>query len=306
MLETLSDGAYRAALEALPTGAYVVDRERRILLWSAGAEELTGYLRQEVIGRPCADDLLMHCDESNTVLCGQGCPLQQTLCDGRSRTADLFLLHKDGLRIPVTVHAAALRNEHGSIVGAIECFERRLVLPASDPRLHQPRQDSTMDPDTGLPDHTATEASLGSYLEAYRTSPVPFGALLLEPDGLEHLRHTAGRVAVDAVLRATGNTLAANLGPADMVGRWFGDKFLAVVTGCTETVLVQVADRLNRVVQMERVPWWGEQLKVTLSIGGTVVQTADTVPILIARAEAAWEKQKQESSGGTSSVGQTA
>ena len=59
----LNPESYRSILESLPTGAYLIDRDRRIILWSDGAETLTGYFRHEVIGHCCADDLLMHGDE---------------------------------------------------------------------------------------------------------------------------------------------------------------------------------------------------------------------------------------------------
>ncbi|MEI9974569.1 MAG: PAS domain-containing protein [Ignavibacteriota bacterium] len=121
----LSHDAYRAALEALPTGVYLVDHERRILLWSRGAEELTGYRAAEVVGRCYRDDLLIHGDESARGLDGGDDGLQQTMHDGVPRTADMFLLHKDGYRVPVRVHAAPLHDSLGAIVGAIGCFDRR-------------------------------------------------------------------------------------------------------------------------------------------------------------------------------------
>ncbi len=38
----LHQDLYRTVLENLPTGVYVVDRERRILFWNDGAEQITG------------------------------------------------------------------------------------------------------------------------------------------------------------------------------------------------------------------------------------------------------------------------
>jgi len=45
-------------LEALPPMICVVNREGKVLPWSAGAEQITGYFRQEVLGRPFPNDLL--------------------------------------------------------------------------------------------------------------------------------------------------------------------------------------------------------------------------------------------------------
>ena len=35
---------YRDILEGLPNGVYVVDRDRKILFWNDGAEQISGYL----------------------------------------------------------------------------------------------------------------------------------------------------------------------------------------------------------------------------------------------------------------------
>lgn len=42
---------YRTILDNLKTGVYTVDRNRRIRFWNEGAEQITGYLRQDVVGR---------------------------------------------------------------------------------------------------------------------------------------------------------------------------------------------------------------------------------------------------------------
>jgi PAS domain S-box-containing protein/diguanylate cyclase (GGDEF)-like protein len=289
MPEELSPEMYRVVLESLPTGVYLVDRDRRILLWNSGAEKLTGYLRQEVIGRACRDDLLMHCDENQSCLCGAGCPLLQTMHDGHPRAAEVFLLHKDGQRVPVTVCAVPVRNEDGAIIGAVECFDKRTILPAADPILHKLSVEASLDELTGLPDHPATLARLRAYLDSYAATPVPFGVASIAVDTLSLLRHEDGRNAVNAVLYATGQTLANILGPNDMIGRWSEDRFLAVLTGCTVPSLLRAANLMKRLVHAAGVPWWGDRLSVTLSVGGTMVRPGDTPEELVGRADAALE-----------------
>src|SRR5579871_3382167 len=114
---------YDAVLRALPDGLYFVDADRKILFWNQGAEEITGYRGQEVVGRHCHDDLLMHCDENHTPLCGSNCPLQATIEDGRPREANVYLRHKEGHRVPVKVRAVPIRDGDGAIIGAAEIFD---------------------------------------------------------------------------------------------------------------------------------------------------------------------------------------
>src|SRR5579864_9623865 len=49
---------YQTVLNGLQTGVYLVDRNRRIRFWNEGAEQITGYLRQDVVGRFLRDHLL--------------------------------------------------------------------------------------------------------------------------------------------------------------------------------------------------------------------------------------------------------
>ena len=49
---------FRSILETLPTGVYLVDRDRKILFWNRAAENVTGYLRQDVVGHFLREHLL--------------------------------------------------------------------------------------------------------------------------------------------------------------------------------------------------------------------------------------------------------
>jgi PAS domain S-box-containing protein len=282
----LASETYRQVLENLPIGVYLVDRQRRIALWNEGCERITGYLRHEVIGRCCADELLMHCDEQNEILCGTACPLLETMHDGRPREADLFLRHKEGQLIPVHVQAIPVRDEHGSIVGACECFDEREVLFMANHQCH-----------LVSPPHLAGENSclsesdilqrLHSELEELRFSHIPFGVLCMAIDRLDSVRTADGVNAVKRVLYTTSETLKKSIGH----GNWFASRpnleFVAILKSCTTANLVESSNWLKRLVSLDAVPWWGGQLKVTLSVGGTVAREGETAEALIHRAEEA-------------------
>src|SRR3954467_9380828 len=54
----------RDILESLLTGVCVIDLQKRIVYWSAGAERIPGHSRHEVIGRCCVGQALLHCDQT--------------------------------------------------------------------------------------------------------------------------------------------------------------------------------------------------------------------------------------------------
>lgn len=288
---------FKSVLESLPVGVYLVDRQRRILSWNSGAAKLAGYLSQEVIGRCCAEGLLMHCDSHHKILCGDACPLQETMLDGHPREADVYLLHKDGQRIPVHVQALPLRDDNGVVIGAAECFDLRVVLPTATVPKSALGPVST-DGVTELPDRGAILARLAWELKRFEESPIPFGVLGIAIDNLDGMLHKDGRNAVDAVLYATGQTLRANVGPNDMVGRWSADRFVAVLENCTASSLANAAATLRQLTGAEAIPWWGDHLTVVVSMGGAVVRPGDTPQSLVARAEEAIDGGRTAGGGG--------
>jgi PAS domain S-box-containing protein len=131
---------YKHLLDNLYDGVYFVDRDRRITYWNRAAEELTGFSADEVVGRCCFDNLLNHTDHCGEQLCHGRCPLHFTIEDGVSREADVFLCHKQGHRVSVSVRAAPIYDDQGCIVGAIEIFSdntAKLNAQESSARLAQ-------------------------------------------------------------------------------------------------------------------------------------------------------------------------
>jgi len=60
------------------------------------------------------NNLLLDCDARRKVLCGDDCPLQETMHDGKPREADVLLRHRNGERVPVRVRSRAGWHRCGS------------------------------------------------------------------------------------------------------------------------------------------------------------------------------------------------
>ena len=74
-MESEMDELYLTIINNLNDGVYFVDLDRRILFWNKAAERITGYSADEIMGRPCQDNILNHIDEDGRPLCVIGCPL---------------------------------------------------------------------------------------------------------------------------------------------------------------------------------------------------------------------------------------
>jgi PAS domain S-box-containing protein/diguanylate cyclase (GGDEF)-like protein len=285
----LDPTVYKTILEDLPSGVYVVDLDGRIQFWNGWAERISGYLRQEVVGRACSDNLLMHCDAANNLLCGSACPLQQTMRDGRMREASLFLRHKDGQRVPVRVRSIPVRDAEGSIIGAAESFDER--RPRPEPQWHPGGKPAHGDLDqlTGVLDSLSTEVYLRECFHDFAEDGIPFGILAIAIDDLDGIRERRGQQAEEKVLRMVATTLSKNLPGVDVVGLWKRNWFLVIVDKCPAAALPQIGAALRPVVGAAAFSWWGDRLSVTISVGGAEAVAEDTVETLLARCEQAVE-----------------
>jgi diguanylate cyclase (GGDEF)-like protein/PAS domain S-box-containing protein len=287
MSGVLNPAHCQAILEGLPNGVYVVDLDRKILFWNQGAEQITGYHGQDVVGRHCQDNLLMHCDENYTPLCGDRCPLKDTMSDGRPRDANVYLRHKEGHRVPVRVRAIPVRDAEGTIIGAAEIFDERHDVPELQMHPNAKAVRNHMDERTGVSDENSAHRYLEASLRDYEEDHIPFGVLLIAIDRLTEFRQSYGGEAVAKVMHTVAVTLAKSLREGDIVGDWTENRFLALVVNCPPASLAQIVFMLKRVVSVAEIPWWGDRLTVTVSIGGAAVRPGDTADSLLARAEGA-------------------
>lgn len=275
-----------AMLENLSDGVYFVDRQRRILYWNKGAEHLTGFSADEVVGRRCKDNILNHCDEAGTILCASRCPLLDTMRDGKQRETHVYLHHKDGHRKPVRVRAAAVRDTAGKVVGAVETFDDDSALVDSRCRANELKRASMSDPLTGVGNRRLGESTLAGWLEQYRRFQRPFGVLFADIDLFKDVNDRFGHDIGDQALCVVARTLADTSRHSDEVIRWGGDEFLVLLADADAAPLAMVADRLRVLVKQTRLVAGRTSVPLSISIGGTLVAAGDTDELIVRRADA--------------------
>lgn len=276
---------HRAVFDQLEEGIYIVDRNRRILYWNSGAEEITGYLAHEVTRQFCHGDFMMHCDAGGKAMCGAGCPLSEVMLDGRPREALLFLRHRHGHRVPVHVRSRAIYGASGHAIGAVEVFEEIKGQEHVEMRLLQTY--GCLDRLTNVASRQYGEMRLAHALEALKIFGIPFGWLAVELDNIDALEHRYGHGVIDSALKMVARTLNGNVGAPDAVTYWERGEFRIEVHSCWREGPGALAERLVALVEACNLDWWGDPVRVTVSIGGGTSLPGDTRQALEARANAA-------------------
>ncbi len=292
MLNQVGPGAVLPLLDALPDGVYITDRNRRIIYWNRAAESIAGFPATEIVGSCCEGDGLNHLGEDGGRCCKARCPLKTAMERDMILHEQVFLHHRDGHRLPVSVTAHPLRDRDGVITGAIEVFRSRGVAGYDD--LEELQRMAFLDPGTGIANRRFLETRIVSRLDELQRYGWTLGVIFFDLDDLKGINDSRGHRAGDQLLRMVSTTLAANLRSSDMVGRWGGDEFVAVIRNVDEQRLADLADKLCMLVR-ESAGWAGKaSLRRTVSVGATLALPQDTLETLIDRCDRLMYRSKHQ------------
>jgi diguanylate cyclase (GGDEF)-like protein/PAS domain S-box-containing protein len=267
----------RQVLDNLYDAVYVLDADRKIVLWNRAAERITGFTRAEVVGRSCRDGLLVHVDGQGCQMCSQRCPAAAAMRDGQAKEAEPFMRHRDGHRVPIRVRATPLLSADGQVIGAVEVFSDNTRERERRERLEQLERSALLDHLTELPNRRALDEELaarGARLERYERR---FGLLMIDIDHFKRFNDTWGHDVGDLVLTMVARTLAATTRTGDVVGRWGGEEFLAILSVEDEEALRTAAERYRAMVGRSVLPGPDGTLAVTVSIGGSLARPGCSV-----------------------------
>ena len=285
---------YRGLLDSLSEGVYFVDKERRITFWNKGAERISGFKGEEVLGRFCGDGVLNHVDEQGRSLCDTDlCPAKQSIDTGQDRQAELFLHHKDGHRVPVFAQTHPIRDENGHVIGAMEAFEEIPYRLEYERQIKKLEALALVDPLTSAGNRRHGEMRIRALLGELDRYHWPFGVLFVDIDHFKAVNDTYGHEVGDRVLRMVAQTLFSNIRSFDHVSRWGGEEFVVLLVNVTEEHLGKVAEKLRALIENSALEHNSQRLCVTVSIGATLCRNGDTLETLVNRADQLMYKGKQ-------------
>ena len=155
-------------------------------------------------------------------------------------------------------------------------------------------QEALTDTLTQLPNRRNGMDFLASELVFTQSSGSPLACLMLDIDHFKRINDTYGHAAGDAVLRQLAGILQQSSRAEDMVFRYGGEEFAAVLTNAPLKIAQQIAERIRLRVEETDFEWEGQRIPVTLSIGVTVATGKEQDgPALIQTADAALYQAKK-------------
>ncbi|MCW2886036.1 MAG: hypothetical protein QOE54_6888 [Streptosporangiaceae bacterium] len=140
--------------------------------------------------------------------------------------------------------------------------------------LHQQLQAAARtDAKTGLLNAAAWQREADTELSRARRTTVPLAVLIIDIDHFKRVNDTHGHLVGDQVLIAVANTLVSQLRDYDVVGRFGGEEFVALLPGADTVEACRVAERLRNRVRRLAVPAEDGTATVTISVGVSLFRT---------------------------------
>lgn len=289
----ISEKNLKIILNNLYDGVCIINKKRKILYWNKAAEDLTGYSYQDIVGSYCYDNILNHIDIYGNKLCLNSCPLVTSIEEDEIKITNVFLHHKDGHHVPITVKAIPYKDSNGLINGAIEIFsensERKEILE----KIKNLEKLAMLDQLTHIPNRRYLENTIQVKLKGYSLNEVRFGLIFMDIDDFKKINDNYGHDIGDLVLETISKTFSNNLRGNDIIGRWGGKEFLAIFSRINEKELKQIAEKLKTLVENTSIIAKDKKIKVTISIGATLVTSKDDLNTLLKRADQLLYKSKK-------------
>ena len=150
------------------------------------------------------------------------------------------------------------------------------------------RTESLTDPLTTLANRKFFDAALANHIAEAKQKNEPLSLLMADIDLFKTFNDQYGHLTGDQVLRLVALSVKQNVKGRDVAARYGGEEFVVALPNTALQSAITVADHIRRAVMTKELVRRsnGERLgRVTISIGVAVLRPADTLQLLIERAD---------------------
>ena len=149
--------------------------------------------------------------------------------------------------------------------------------------LRQLGQLAVRDDLTGLFNRRQFELTLDGQIKVAKTSKTRVGVLLVDIDHFNELNEVQGREAGDLILRSFSEVARSCLRRTDYIARFGGEEFAVLLPNANEAAMKDCAERIREFVGQISFDNIEEGLRVTVSVGGALMQEEESPAGLLAR-----------------------
>ena len=305
-------------MQHLVVPTFVLDAERRVLIWNRACERLTGVSASEVLGtqdhwcafydapRYCLADILAldRSDELQTLYTSHTEPSESGL---GLRAENWCTMPRAGDRLYLAIDAGPIFDDQGNLVAVVETLRDMTEQKLAQTALQNL---AARDGLTGIANRRSFDDRLQlEWLRTQRESQ-PLSLIMMDVDFFKRYNDNYGHQQGDECLRQVAEAMAtAVFRPADLVARSGGEEFVVVMPNTNETGALAVAKRICERIRGLAIPHAysdvAEHVTASIGVATLIPQPDHPSSELVSAADAALYSAKHAGRNRVAASGQT-
>jgi diguanylate cyclase (GGDEF)-like protein/PAS domain S-box-containing protein len=279
MMNSLSNQLFQLMVESSPAAMILVDQDGLICFANHAAESLFGYSNGQLPGNPI--EILVPQESSQQH--------QQERAEfyrhpqARSMGSGRFLRarRRDGSQFPAEIGLTPIQLAAGWYTLSLiidmtiqKQAEDRISLLAMELEQanEQLEQLASTDPLTGLFNRRVFDEQLKAQIRLMKRMSKPLSLLVIDLDGFKQYNDRHGHLAGDQVLKTMARLFSQNMRTSDIIARFGGEEFVAILPDTTGPAALQLAERMRLAVRAHA---W-ENDGITISLGAATLTFTET------------------------------
>jgi diguanylate cyclase len=181
------------------------------------------------------------------------------------------------LLLELLVLVRDLKRQNEGFLKKVEAQQK--VISELRSKLETVEAEANLDPLTDLFNRRSLERALEEFFILCKQSKMSFSLVLIDLDGFKHVNDNYGHHVGDLVLANVAKILRTSMRAKDIVGRWGGDEFVAIMPNTDLENAKKVVERIKSQIGKMEILAEGKRFKVSISAG--VVQCGENFQSLL-------------------------
>lgn len=289
---------HRVMMSSTAMWLNVLDKDAKVIMWSKGAEKISGYKKEEVLGKSDIWELLYPEKEYRAQVFIKALEI---INQGEEVTDfETIIRCKDESNRILSWNSHDVKNEHGDVIGSMalardvtETHTSHKKLKELTGELEQTNQRllqlSETDELTGLYNRRFMEKFLQEEWERHIRSTKPLSLLYIDIDFFKQYNDTYGHHKGDEVLAESAIIVKKHARrTVDKAARFGGEEFAIILPETNHDEAVMIAEKLRHDVEHKKIEHRASKIAnvLTVSIGVATMFPTHSEPVTKLKIEA--------------------
>jgi len=253
-------------LNSIGDAVLCTDISGRVTYLNLVAETMTGWCREEAIGKALAE--VFRIIDGPTRKTARD-PMEMAVEQNRTvgLTMNCVLIRRDGFESAIEDSAAPIHDRGGRVIGAVIVFHDVSAARAMASQMTHSAQHDVM---TNLPNRMLLNDRITQSISLARRQSRPIAVIFLDLDRFKYINDSLGHATGDKLLQSVSKRLLAGVRGSDTVSRQGGDEFVILLSEIAYPE--DAATSANKILHSLSVPHSieGQDLHIDGSIGISV------------------------------------